>query len=79
TIITYLPEPRRDFYGRERIIAIAQHFPDVPIIVTGAGAPDEGAPSNMRYVGQADVGPLIDRATVLVRLCDHDGMATMVL
>lgn len=79
TILTYLPAPRRTFYGLERIVQIARHFPNTKIFVVGRGKPDAGAPSNMHYLGHVRVDEVYETATVLVRLCDHDGMANMVV
>jgi glycosyltransferase involved in cell wall biosynthesis len=79
TVLTYLPEPRRPFYGSERVYALARRFPSVTFRAIGNGAPDRIAPPNVHFSGHhTDVSAAIDGSTVLVRLADHDGYSVMV-
>jgi hypothetical protein len=77
TIMAYLPAPRRLLYGLERIVRIAQHYPDTKILIVGRSGADPGPPPNMHYLGHVPVNEGYRQATVLVQLCDHDGMANM--
>lgn len=79
-IVTYLPEPRRDFYGAERVYDLARRFPRVPFLVLGPGDVDPMAPANVSFVGHVtDVPSRLDASTVLLRLTQHDGMSVLVL
>jgi glycosyltransferase involved in cell wall biosynthesis len=79
-VLTYLPEPRRRFYGEERVYAIARALPDVPFVVLGPGKRSPEAPSNVAFEGNVnDVSDRIDASTVLLRLPEHDGTSLLVL
>lgn len=79
-VLTYLPEPRRTFYGEKLVYAIAREFPDVAFRVVGKGAPNSGAPANVEFLGYVDDMPArIDDSTVLLRLPEHDGKSMLVL
>ncbi len=79
-VLTYLPAPRRGFYGEKRVYALAVSMPAIKILVIGNGEPDPAAPPNVRFCGHVqDAGELIDAATILVRLPEHDGTSLMVL
>ena len=79
-VLTYLPAPRRRFYGEKRVYALAVSMPAIEFLVIGNGEPDPAAPPNVRFCGHVqDAGELIDAATILVRLPEHDGTSLMVL
>lgn len=79
-VLTYLPEPRRDFYGASLVYEIARRMPDVPFIVVGAGGRSPVAPENVTFLGYVDyMQDLIDDSTVLLRLPRHDGKSMLVL
>ncbi|HTU82233.1 MAG TPA: hypothetical protein VMF61_08895 [Candidatus Acidoferrales bacterium] len=79
-VITYLPEPRRGFYGGDRVYELARAMPDVEFAVTGPGERDPHAPPNVTFTGYLqDVASQLDQSTVLLRLADHDGMSVLVL
>ncbi|MGB6987170.1 MAG: hypothetical protein WBD74_14455, partial [Candidatus Aquilonibacter sp.] len=80
SVLTYLPEPRRAFYGERTIYEIASEFPEVPFTVVGRGGPNGAAPRNVRFLGHVDDMPArIDASTVLLRLPKHDGKSMLVL
>lgn len=80
SVLTYLPEPRRDFYGKDAVYAVARGMPDVEFSVVGNGGSDPQAPANVRFVGHVDdMRDRMDRSTVLLRLPEHDGKSMMVL
>lgn len=80
SVLTYLPQPRRAFYGEKLIYSIARQFPDVPFRVVGSGDPNPAAPRNVDFLGYVhDMPQWIDRSTVLLRLPEHDGKSMLVL
>jgi hypothetical protein len=79
-VLTYLPQPRRDFYGAEMIYAVARAMPDVPFVVVGAGSSEGIAPPNVEFCGLVnDMQDRIDACTVLLRQPQHDGKSMLVL
>lgn len=80
TVLTYLPQPRREFYGQGAIWQAARAMPEVRFIAIGAGRPEPAAPPNLEYVGEvARVEQYIDAASVLVRMTEHDGLSQNVI
>ncbi len=80
TVLTYLPEARRAFYGEERVYTIARALPEARFVVVGPGAANLDAPANVEFFGFVrDMARVIDGSTVLLRLPEHDGPAMMVL
>ncbi len=79
-VLTYLPEPRRDFYGRSHVYEVANKSPDVNFLIVGAGPRDSQAPPNVEFFGWLpDITHLLDRSTMVLRVPEHDGMSLMVL
>lgn len=79
-VLTYLPEPRRDFYGANVVYAAARAMPDVRFDVVGAGNADAAAPQNVRFHGVVkDMPRRIDDSVVLLRQPEHDGKSMLVL
>ncbi|HKU68026.1 MAG TPA: hypothetical protein VJP85_09635 [Candidatus Baltobacteraceae bacterium] len=79
-VLTYLPEPRRDFYGASVIYEAARAMPDVQFDVVGAGAPDPKASANVAFHGVVtDMPRRIDESVVLLRAPEHDGKSMLVL
>jgi glycosyltransferase involved in cell wall biosynthesis len=79
-VLTYLPEPRRKFYGERRVYELAARMPEVHFTVLGPGDADRRAPSNVTFAGHVDDVPArMDASTVLLRLTDHDGASVLVL
>jgi glycosyltransferase involved in cell wall biosynthesis len=80
SVLTYLPEPRRAFYGERSIYEIAAEFPEIPFTVVGRGEANRAAPHNVVFIGHVDDMPdRIDSSTVLLRLPKHDGKSMLVL
>lgn len=76
TVLTYLPQPRRDFYGQQAIWQAARAMPDTRFIAIGHGTSDTAAPRNVEYTGEVSgIEHFIDKATVLVRMTQHDGLS----
>jgi len=79
-VLTYLPGPRRDFYGKAHVYEVARRLPDTNFLIVGPGAPDSSAPSNVRFLGWLkDITPVLDQCTVVLRVPEHDGMSLVVL
>jgi glycosyltransferase involved in cell wall biosynthesis len=79
-VLTYLPEPRRDFYGAPIVFAAARAMPDVHFDVVGAGKPSPEAPPNVAFHGVVkDMASRIDGSVVLLRQPEHDGKSMLVL
>jgi hypothetical protein len=80
TVLTYLPEPRREFYGQRMIWRAAQALPNVRFIAVGAGRRQAGAPPNVEYTGEVhDMDARLDAASVLIRFTEHDGLSLSVI
>jgi hypothetical protein len=79
-VVTYLPEPRRTFYGEKAVYAVARACPDVTFSVVGNGHANPAAPPNVRFLGHVHNMPhVLDESTVLLRLPEHDGKSMLVL
>lgn len=79
-VLTYLPEPRRDFYGAALVYALARALPDVTFDVVGTGSRSADAPENVVFLGVVDDMPRrIDDTVVLLRQPEHDGTSMLVL
>jgi glycosyltransferase involved in cell wall biosynthesis len=79
-ILTYLPEPRREFYGRDFVYEVARGLPNMRFLAVGAGEQDAGAPPNVRYLGwRGSLNDLYDQSFAILRVPEHDGMSLVVL
>lgn len=79
-VLTYLPEPRRDFYGAPLVYEVARAMPDVPFDVVGNGGRSEDAPDNVTFLGVvSDMPRRIDNCAVLLRQPEHDGLSMLVM
>lgn len=80
SVLTYLPEPRRSFYGEKLVYSIARELPEVPFRVVGRGGRNPVAPPNVEFLGHIHHMPrAIDESSVLLRLPEHDGKSMLVL
>ncbi len=79
-VLTYLPEPRRDFYGAPLVYDVARAMPGVRFTVVGKGARPPEAPDNVEFLGHVtEMTRTIDACTVLLRQPEHDGKSMLVL
>jgi|SRR5579872_344170 len=79
-VITYLPAPRRDFYGRKHVYEVARSLPHWEFVCLGPGGKDIDAPPNIVFTGWvSNVNSFLDKSTVLLRVPEHDGMSLIVL
>ena len=80
SVLTYLPEPRREFYGEALVYRLARALPQIPFDVVGNGAPNPQAPPNVRFCGYVRNMPdRLERSVVLLRQPEHDGKSMLVL
>ncbi len=81
SIITYIRDQRPAFYGWEKVLSLARHWPDIPVRVLGTeGCFAVDVPANVRFLGwQEDPYLFLCDSTVLVRMTEHDGYSGMVL
>lgn len=80
TVMTYLPAPRREFYGQKYVWKAASALPDVKFFVVGRGEPEHNSPPNVEYLGQvSDMESRLDAASVLLRLTRHDSLSQGVI
>lgn len=78
SVLAYVPRHRRDFYGLDFIVQLAQRLPDVEFQIVHSSALD-GLPPNVRCLGWVeDMDALISRTTAYVRPITHDGLSYMV-
>ncbi|HTV91355.1 MAG TPA: hypothetical protein VMG98_01430 [Verrucomicrobiae bacterium] len=79
-VISYLPEPRRAFYGEKAVYSVAAEMPDVQFTIVGNGERNPIAPRNVEFLGYVgDMTRLIDESVALLRLPEHDGKSMLVL
>jgi glycosyltransferase involved in cell wall biosynthesis len=80
TVLTYIPDFRWEFYDGPSIYRAAQALPEIQFeVIGGEGAWVERPLANLCFFGwQRDVRPFLDRATVVLRLVRHDGVAQTV-
>lgn len=79
-VLTYLPEPRREFYGESLVYEVARKMPSVHFRVIGAGATSPAAPPNVEFSGHIrDMERCLDACTVLLRQPRHDGTSMLVV
>lgn len=79
--LTYLPGERFAFYGGDVVMETARRLPDVGFDVVGrAGAAAREALRNVAWHGWvAGMSAMYSRATVVVRIPEHDGMGATVV
>ncbi len=79
-VISYLPEPRRAFYGEKAVYTVAAEMPDVQFTIVGNGESNPVAPRNVEFLGYVgDMAHVIDESVALLRLPEHDGKSMLVL
>jgi glycosyltransferase involved in cell wall biosynthesis len=80
TVLSYLAEPRPDFYGRAAVLDLARALPEAHVLIAGSEGRGWEAPANVEFLGwQREMAPIYVRSSVLVRLPMHDGLSFMVL
>lgn len=75
TVLTYIPDFRREFYGIGPILGAARRLADVRFLVMGGDGSDlTDIPPNVSFLGFVeDPQPLYDQSSVVIRHVEHDG------
>lgn len=81
TVVSYIPDSKRVFYGWRSVEAAARALPDVAFhVVAGTGAGLDDPPANVRFLGWVDgMDGVYRAATVVVRMPEHDAIGGTVL
>ena len=80
TVLAYLPDNRREFYGFHIIGSLAVEFPDIQFLVVGGNGGTEERLLNLQYVGMTnDMETIYKKASLLIRITEHDGLPRMVI
>jgi hypothetical protein len=80
TVLSYVPDSRREFYGLPSLLDAGKALPDVQFsIMGGDGIGVCNVPPNVRFFGFLDdPAPLYAKSSVVVRLVEHDGAGASV-
>ena len=80
SILSYVVKGREKFYGIDKLIYLAQLFPDVPIRIAGIAEYTTPLPSNVQFLGWVkDMAKEYSDCVLFLRLSEHDGLAFSVL
>lgn len=79
-ILSYMGKSREKFYGIDKLIELAQSFPDIPIRIAGISGYSEPLPPNIHLLGWVkDMATEYHNCVLYLRLPEHDGLAFSVL
>jgi glycosyltransferase involved in cell wall biosynthesis len=79
-VLSYWTHERRDFYRGDILDALAKEFPDVIFYIAGSDGVSEPQHPNIKYLGWVDdMEDVYSKASVLIRMPEHDGLPGMVL
>lgn len=79
-VLTYIPENKGEFYGKNEIMELAQKMPDVTFKIAGTSSPWVGATANIKFLGWVEnLSAEIENSVVCIRYLKHDGMSQFVL
>ena len=79
-VLSYMPAARQDFYGVDRILALAKKCPDVTFNVVGSEKGNHESLPNVMWHGWVDnMDEYMQKAVVCIRCTDHDGLSSSVL
>lgn len=81
SVITYINDARKEFYGIKEIISLAMRFPTIHFYIVGTAATTyEPLPPNMSALGWVEnLSRYFEMCQVAIRFPEHDGLATFVL
>ena len=80
TVLSYWRDDRRDFYGGNILLKLADEFPQFKFLVANASGKGEPPRPNVEFLGfQTDMPALYRRCSALFRLPEHDSLSAMVL
>ena len=81
-VATYIAQNRQEFYGLNRVIALAKQFPEIEFNIFGMDVSEIELPSNARlhgWVQGAVFKKAIKETPIFLRLTDHDGFSVAVI
>jgi len=80
TVLSYVPDARREFYGGPQVLTAAHALPDVEfLIVGGTGSWATNAPGNVRFLGwQHNMEPWYAAVSCVVRMVEYDSIGATV-
>jgi hypothetical protein len=80
SILSYMGKGREKFYGIDKLIDLAQSFPDIPIRIAGISQYSAPLPSNIELLGWVnDMVKEYRDCVLFLRLPEHDGLSFSVL
>lgn len=80
SILSYMGKGREKFYGIDKLIELAQSFPDIPIRIAGISEYSKPLPPNIHLLGWVkDMTTEYHDCVLYLRLPEHDGLAFSVL
>lgn len=80
SILTYVSSGREEFYGINKIIALAEKYPSIEIRIAGIIKYKNKLPANITLLGWVnDMADEYRNCTLYLRLAEHDGLAFSVL
>jgi hypothetical protein len=80
TALWYLPDSAFEFYGGQMALSLARRLPDARFLVVASERGGRPAAPNIEFAGYlADMEDAYERAHVLVRMPDHDGLSQMII
>jgi hypothetical protein len=80
SILSYIGKGREKFYGIDKLINLAQLFPDIPFRIVGISEYYAALPSNIQLVGWVeDMAKEYKDCVLYLRLPKHDGLPFSVL
>ncbi len=80
TVLCYLPKGKENFYGYETLVQLAKDFPDISFLVSSHDGDGLTHLPNITYLGRVDsADDLLNRASCLLRIVEHDGLSKMII
>lgn len=80
SILSYMGKGREKFYGIDKLIDLAQSFPDIPIRIAKISEYSEPLPPNIHLLGWVnDMSKEYRDCVLFLRLPEHDGASFSVL
>ncbi|MFM7768989.1 MAG: hypothetical protein ACKO8Q_00345 [Bacteroidota bacterium] len=80
--LTYLAEGRKEFYGFNHVVQLANEFPQISFTVCGMNKPNESTPSNIKFMGwvpRDSFVQMLSEHAIFLRLTEHDGYSVSVI
>lgn len=80
-LLSYMSDARAEFYGLQKVIDLANVFPEIDFTIVGATADSfKHLPENMKALGWInDMDAQFDNCHATIRVPEHDGLSNFVL